>query len=501
LFSKLKSHELSHKCRPNHDASFISKALITSAHVGGHDANPTNTISPSLEFALLSLTTASDEQYESIPDDEITLLARKFRTLHMFHKERRSPRGYFEFGDTTHFITDCPKRKKFDSSNKYDYTNRNDYSKGNNNKKNRFEDNKKNKFQKIMSRACAALSDFDFSSEDSSSSEEDDKVKCNTGNFTGLCLMGKSSRSISDSDFVVSDDLSFESLSLKVAELENVLCNQDKLLCRVFHENKKLNLELENSFSEITSIWSVHDGRRAKLCDNCKMFMVNYADLWLVHTQVTRRLKGAKSEDRELKAHSLFLGACTSCPLLKSNLEASVVEIKELKHKLDHSSHYSVLSPPCKMCGSLKGKLFHATKENTKLKQEVAYLTSRLERIVVSEKMIEDDLSQDEESATKSTYKLGVGFERCEDKSEKSAPKFIPSSNYHKEEETIKSTKAHYPSNPTPSFKPKREVRKEIPKPREEAFVCMFCGCAGHLDEFCFRRKRIEKRRLDYARN
>jgi hypothetical protein len=40
LFSKLKSHELSHKGRPNHNASFTSKALITSARVGGHDANP-----------------------------------------------------------------------------------------------------------------------------------------------------------------------------------------------------------------------------------------------------------------------------------------------------------------------------------------------------------------------------------------------------------------------------------------------------------------------------
>jgi hypothetical protein len=29
----------------------------------------------------------------------------------------------------------------------------------------------------------------------------------------------------------------------------------------------------------------------------------------------------------------------------------------------------------------------------------------------------------------------------------------------------------------------------------------MFCGCAGHLDEFCFHRKRIEKRCFDFARN
>jgi hypothetical protein len=48
-------------------------------------------------------------------------------------------------------------------------------------------------------------------------------------------------------------------------------------------------------------------------------------------------------------------------------------------------------------------------------------------------RIIENDLSWVEESATKSTYKLGVDFEMCEDKWEKSAHKFIPSSNYHKE--------------------------------------------------------------------
>jgi hypothetical protein len=83
----------------------------------------------------------------------------------------------------------------------------------------------------------------------------------------------------------------------------------------------------------------------------------------------------------------------------------------------------------------------HAIKENSELKQEIAYLSTRLERTKLSEKMNEDDLNHVKESATKSTYKLGVVFERCEDKGEKSAPKFVPSSNYHKEEETVKSTK------------------------------------------------------------
>jgi hypothetical protein len=61
LFIKLKSHELSRKGHPNHDASFSSKALITSAHVGGHDANPATTVSSAFEFALSSLAVASDE--------------------------------------------------------------------------------------------------------------------------------------------------------------------------------------------------------------------------------------------------------------------------------------------------------------------------------------------------------------------------------------------------------------------------------------------------------
>jgi hypothetical protein len=128
--------------------------LITSAHVGGHDANPTNTtVSSALEFALSSLAVASNEQYESIPNDEIALLARKFHTLHKFHKERRrSPRGCFECGNTTYFITNCPKRKKLDSSNKHDYIEWNDYSKGDDKKKHCFGDKKKEKkVKKIIS--------------------------------------------------------------------------------------------------------------------------------------------------------------------------------------------------------------------------------------------------------------------------------------------------------------------------------------------------------------
>jgi hypothetical protein len=122
------------------------------------------------------------------------------------------------------------------------------------------------------------------------------------------------------------------------------------LLGKVFRENKKLNLKLESFFSEIASLRSEHDDMSAKTCDRCTMIMVNYADLLLIHSHVPGLLDSARLELRELKTRSTLLGACTSCPLLTSNVEAVAVEIKDLKHKLDHSSSYTVLSPPCEAC-------------------------------------------------------------------------------------------------------------------------------------------------------
>jgi hypothetical protein len=93
----------------------------------------------------------------------------------------------------------------------------------------------------------------------------------------------------------------------------------------------------------------MHDDMSVKPCDNCNMIMVNYLDLWLMHSHVASLIDVAKLELRELKAHSTQLGTCTRYPFLRSNLEASVVKIKDLKHELDHSSRYTVLSHPCEM--------------------------------------------------------------------------------------------------------------------------------------------------------
>jgi hypothetical protein len=104
--------------------------------------------------------------------------------------------------------------------------------------------------------------------------------------------------------------------------------------------------------------------------------------LWLIHSHFASLFDHARLELRKLKARSILLGACTTCPLLRSDLEACVVEIKDLKHQIAHPSCYNVLSLPCDACGSLKGKLFHATKEDTELQQDVACLTACLEKTI-----------------------------------------------------------------------------------------------------------------------
>jgi hypothetical protein len=87
-----------------------------------------------------------------------------------------------------------------------------------------------------------------------------------------------------------------------------------------------------------------------------------------VDSHVASQLKGAKLELKELKAHSLLLGAYLECPKLKLELDACSLKVKELETKLLEKPRVSATSPPCEVCGTLKGKFFHATKEKSELK-------------------------------------------------------------------------------------------------------------------------------------
>jgi hypothetical protein len=71
----------------------------------------------------------------------------------------------------------------------------------------------------------------------------------------------------------------------------------------------------------------MNDDMSAKPYDNYNMIIVNYADLWLIHSHIASLLDGGRLKLKELKTHFTLLGACTSCSLLRSDLEAAAVEI------------------------------------------------------------------------------------------------------------------------------------------------------------------------------
>jgi hypothetical protein len=298
----------------------------------------------------------------------------------------------------------------------------------------------------------------------------------------------------------VRDDMSAKIVehNEKSANLEKVRQNYD--LADACHENNYFKANLDCSHIDVSPPKSLHSNMSDKDCNFCLVVMEDLAKLRVVHAQVANQLESTICELNELKARPSFLGACLECLKLKLELDARSLNVKKLETRLLEKSHVSVSSSSCEGCVSLKGKLLHTTNENTMPVQDVAYLTSRLERTKLSEKIIEENLSQVGECATRSIHKLGLGYERCEDKGEIST-KFVPSSTYNDEEETITAKQIPYPPNPKPSFNPKRGVKRESPKPREKAFIYIFCGRAGHLDEFCFRQKRIERRRVEYARN
>jgi hypothetical protein len=57
----------------------------------------------------------------------------------------------------------------------------------------------------------------------------------------------------------------------------------------------------------------MHDDMSAKPCDNYKMIMVNYADLWLVLSHVVSLLDGWNSKRSKLIPHCLVLARVARC--------------------------------------------------------------------------------------------------------------------------------------------------------------------------------------------
>jgi hypothetical protein len=147
----------------------------------------------------------TEEQMESLGDDELALIISRFSRFHNNHLNRRhggGPKeGCYGCGDPDHFVTHCPKKNKH-SFNKYDSSKRKDKHEYTSKHKSKGafdkEALKKKYFKKAKAQEhafLASLSDLDNDTDDdrsSSPSSDDESKKTREDKLTGLCFVAKS---------------------------------------------------------------------------------------------------------------------------------------------------------------------------------------------------------------------------------------------------------------------------------------------------------------------
>ncbi|WVZ52928.1 LOW QUALITY PROTEIN: hypothetical protein U9M48_003927 [Paspalum notatum var. saurae] len=205
---------------------------------------------------------------------------------------------------------------------------------------------------------------------------------------------------------------------------------------------------------------------------------------------------------------------CESCPylarelaVLKEKFEGQLMELEE------HRARPTLLGA----CMDLREEVLSLQNDNNRLREVLSWVYARqpqLEMIIESTKRAEGETSC-------------VGFGECSTSGEKSAPIKVktaptqlgetvdgvyyepPKAAPKKQYWTPKPSKAKLDKIVEEEFKPKgkKPIRRlEPPKatppkpksqpnpvPRRPVYHCEFCQRNGHLEEFCFRRKRVER--------
>jgi hypothetical protein len=334
LFSKLKSREIDHQ----NWAKIENPSAPTMALVSG--SGSASNSSPAM-FALSSLLSITEEQVESLEDEELALVASWFMQFHNNRMSRRrggSKDRCYNCGDPDHFVASCPKKGKSESSpldhhfgrRKGKYSSDKYKSKGGFDK----EALKKKYLQKakIKERAfLASLRDLDHNSDDVVSSSSDEEIERRVeGKLNGLCFiadtaggfctmaLGEDVVGTSD-DKDISDDTTSEVLPsaddffAEIEELNAALAYQDKLLRRAARERREFRSKYERTLRELESARASVEVSDETECDECALHMSNITTLQTKYSTLL-------DERDELRSRSILLGACTVCPGLQSEL-------------------------------------------------------------------------------------------------------------------------------------------------------------------------------------
>lgn len=304
----------------------------------------------------------------------------------------------------------------------------------------------------------------------------------------------------------------------RVVELEALLSETGKkaldfesLLSVSSKKVAELEIELASARAEVVALKDAPIVSDEPDCSVCDVHLADLVALKEKHMTCLDDLEGARIEIAELKSRSSLLGACTSCPALHAQLLESRTMIDSLNAQLK-----SPIANSCSACDVVNLKNVELAQyvdrlqdENDELRQCLGWLSGHEPQLKM---MI---------AGFKRADGRGLGSEKKGDESESkqtSSTTNIPSP---PQKTILKNTFTPKPNHllnkldttpDPPKFPTKTEnlqkrvtfVRSESqqesekPQPKENPkpvrFHCDHCGKDGHIEGFCWRKKREVRR-------
>lgn len=520
LFSKLKSTEidLQTQARIKNPSAPTMALVLGNASSGSSLANPLP-----LSRALSSLVSATEEQMDSLGDDEQALVISRFSRFHNNRLNRRrggNRQGCYGCGDPDHFVASCPKNKG--DSGKYDYTKRKDKHESSSHKykhKKNFnpERMKRKFFDQLEAKQRALVVSFsDIDSDGDSPLSDDESEKKVENKFNGLCFYSNSSRGgyctmALDGTTTGNDDEvdtqsevepTIESLLAELDSVNDTMLKQDALLVRAAKErndfNKKLAVALEELELARKDRVVVSDETD---CDSCAIHMSSLATLQSKYAALVDKF----DEDR---AKPDMLNACAKCEALEMELGNCRLDKKHTEEENTFlRSMLSWLSCSEPQLGMMLSQYKRGTDttglgfatggkgDNVFGKVGEHSGLSPSEKSTNAPKLIKITPPKPSEP-TKPIVKDGVFEEPSKAPPQKQV--WILKPNHLR---NPLDTLPNISDKPLPKAPPRvNQIHKRVshPPPKREVYHCDYCKRDGHLFEFCFRRKRDERRESEF---
>jgi hypothetical protein len=318
------------------------------------------------------------------------------------------------------------------------------------------------------------------------------------------------------------------------AKLNDLLDNHDDVLRKTNKEKREYRSLLGEAKEKVVELESLLDGARAQIdslkfasgvtepeCIDSSTFLGEFTMLKEKYDSKVEELDVLRVELDEMKSRPSLLGAYTSCSILHEKLDGLLVYARSLEAQL--KAPIPTICSTCEINVVKNMELAHHVDrmqdENDELRKLMGWLSGHEPQLRI---MIETYKRQDREAL--GANKIGEGSGENEGKigDIPEPPRthhkntFVPTPNHLRNRLDTTPAPPVFPPQ-TDNFQKPIKFKSELgndffwkkgekpseekpepkespkPKPKQKPFHCEHCGRDGHLDEFCFRRKREER--------